>query len=371
MIKEREIFGYIYKIYHPKILQVGHDGQPFQPCYVGKTEDSLKKRFAGHKRDAQKVAGSSAGGDGKLHAIMWANKPETFKIEVLAVAHSPEELSQKESDFIKKFDTIKQGWNKITASSTKTKRGQKVSIILAGKTLNFESNAHLCRQLEIGASSLTHWLKKGLSLSDSVSNALVGKENDKIKKSQTIEVYKRTYASINEVARDKKINKLNLTATLIRRRIKAGLSPEDALSKPKEKGIESLTLKLPNNQTMTFSTVTEAHEKLTSSELTTTKYQTVVSYLKKGYTPEQAFGLEMRPWELKYVPLDQLVAQQGYEYVGKKNPFADPVVVDHEKKIYPSIKDFAKTYGLDYTTVSGKVKKGVSIPEILKQSGHI
>ena len=371
MHQEREVFGYIYRIYHPKILQLGHDGQPIQPCYVGKTEESIKKRFMGHKRDAEKVLGSSGGGDGKLHAIMWANKPGSFKIEELTVAYSPEELSQKESEFIKRYDSIQQGWNKITASSSKTKRGQKVSIILAGENLNFDSNAHLCRQLNIGASSLTHWLKKGLSISDAVKNALEGKEKDKIKKDQVIKVYKRNYSSINEVARDKKINKLNLSAGLIRKRIKEGLSPEDALRKPKEKGITSITVTLANSQTLTFNNVAAAHEKLTELKLINAKYQTVVAYLNKGYTPEQAFGIEKRPWELKYQTLDDLVAKEGYQYVGEKNPYAEPVVVDHEKSIYPSIKDFAKAYGLSYDTVADRIKKGISIMQILKKSGHI
>jgi hypothetical protein len=122
---------------------------------------------------------------------------------------------------------------------------------------------------------------------------------------------------------------------------------------------------------MTFKTITEAHKKLSDLKLTDTKYQTVVAYLNRGYTPEQAFGFEKRPWELKYEPLDRLVAIEGYEYVGKKNPYANPVVVDFEKKIYPSIKDFSKTYGLDYTTVADKLKNGDSIEKILKKSGHI
>jgi hypothetical protein len=110
------------------------------------------------------------------------------------------------------------------------------------------------------------------------------------------------------------------------------MSSEDAFLKPKEKGIESITVKLGENQSMTFSTVTAAHKKLTELKLTTAKYQTVVSYLNKKYTPEASFGLVKRPWELRYENLDQLVLQDAYNYVGSKHHLSIPILVESEKK---------------------------------------
>ena len=371
MNKSDYIFGYIYRIFNPKIIHVKDDGQQIQPCYVGKTEDTIHKRFLGHKRDVKKFSGSNNGGDGKLHAEMWAKNSVGFKIEELAVASSPEELSLKEAEYIKKFDSIKNGWNKITASTSKTKRGQKVTVIVDGKTCHYESNAHLCRQLNISGSSLTHWLKKGLSISDAVKNSIDGKAKDKLKKNKVLEVFKRKYSSFNEIARDERINKHKLAAITIRNRIKNGMSLEEAVSTPKEKGIETLTIKFQNNKSMTFNSIAEAHKTLTELELTKVAYQTVVSYLNKGQTPEQAFGLSARPWEMKYKKCDELVKVKGYEYVGEKNRFSEPVIVDYEKKIYPSIKLFAETYGIDYTTVAERIKTGMTIEEILKKSGHL
>ena len=371
MNNAENIFGVIYRIYNPRIIHLKENGEHIQPSYVGKTEETIHKRFLAHKRDVKKFTISNTGGDGKLHAEMWAKNSAGFKIELLAVAYSAEELSLKESYFIGKYDSIKNGWNKIIASTSKTKRGQPVTITINGKTSYYESNAHLCRQLNISGSSLTHWLKKDISISDAVSKALEGKEKERVKSEKIIEVFKRKYSSFNEIARDSRVNKHNLAAITIRTRIKNGMSPEEAISKPKEKGSESLEIKLPNNETLTFKSVSDAHRSLTALKITNAPYQTVVSYLNKGLTPEQAFGFAKRPWELKYKKCDELVANKSYEYVGNKNPYAEPVIVDHEKKIYPSIKEFAKTYGLDYTTVTERIKTGVPIETILRLSGHL
>ena len=100
-------------------------------------------------------------------------------------------------------------------------------------------------------------------------------------------------------------------------------------------------------------------------------YSTIVGYMGKGQSPEQAFGFEKRPWELKYEKTDLLVRDNQYQYIGDKSPFSEPVVVDHEKKIYTTVKLFASTYGLDYSNVSKKIKSGWTVEKILKKSGHL
>ena len=54
------------------------------------------------------------------------------------------------------------------------------------------------------------------------------------------EVFKKTYESFNAIARDKKINKQNLTALTIRRRVSEGMSIEEALSAPKLRNYENI-----------------------------------------------------------------------------------------------------------------------------------
>ena len=153
-------FGYIYRIFHESMMHRDSDGNYYQPCYVGRTEESIHKRFLGHKRDARSVRGSTSGGDGKLHSKMWAENCIGFKVEELAIAYSPQELAKLEAHYIKHHDSIRKGWNKITASQTTRSRGESVLIVIDGKKRKFESLAQMCRQLEISNTSLNHWIKK-------------------------------------------------------------------------------------------------------------------------------------------------------------------------------------------------------------------
>lgn len=371
MSEENKIFGYIYRIYHENYWKKNSKGEFFQPCYIGKTEETIHKRFLGHKRDAKNAGGKKTGGDGKLHFEMHAKNCVGFHVEELDKAYSPKDLSEKESLYIKKFDSIKNGWNKITASSTKTIRGQNVNITIEGNDRKFESIAQMCRELQISGTSLQHWLKKELPLDEAVKKAIEGKEIQQIRNQQVVEVFKRKYSTINEVVRDKKVNKLNLSAITIRRRVKDGMSIEDALQVPLERKIKALSLKLSDGTISEFKNLQDAHTQLKVQGIKVPPYSTIVSFINKGYTPEQAFAFDKRPWESKYDKCDLLISKHGYGYVGEKNPYSNPVIVDVEKKIYTTIKLFAKAYGLDYTTVAEKLKHGKTVEEILKKSGHI
>jgi len=107
----QQVFGSIYRIFIEGLeMQVGENR--IQLSYVGQTEELIKKRFNDHKRNSKSYAGSKYDGDGKLHAVMNAYPLHKFKIEELAIAYSDEELCKLESEFIKKFDSIKTGWNK-------------------------------------------------------------------------------------------------------------------------------------------------------------------------------------------------------------------------------------------------------------------
>ena len=372
MTSNNKIFGYIYRIYHENIFQKNLKGELFTPCYIGKTEESIQKRFLGHKRDAKNAGGKLNGGDGKLHSEMWAKNCKGFHIEQLDLGYSPQDLSEKESLYIKKFDSIKNGWNKITASSTKIVRGENVIIEIDGSARKFKSIAHMCRELGISGTSFQHWYKKKeLSLSDAVSKAIEGKVIQQKKNEQFIEVFKRKYSTINELIRDKRVNKLNLTAVTLRRRIKDGMTIEDAIQMPLERKINSISLKLPDGNISKFSNIQDAHNHLNKLGIPVPPYSTIVSFIKKGYTPEQAFAFEKRPWEIKYEEYDSLVKNKKYEYVGEKNAFSNPVVVDYDKKIYTTIKLFSSAYGLDYTTIAEKIKKGTTVENILKKSGHL
>ena len=89
-----------------------------QLSYIGRTTTTVEKRFKEHKRSAQNWRKKdSIAGDGKLHANMFANDPETFCIETLYTAYSESELFKLEQEAIEQFDSINYGWNKIKAST--------------------------------------------------------------------------------------------------------------------------------------------------------------------------------------------------------------------------------------------------------------
>lgn len=150
------IFDYIYRIYNESIFHKSKTGEIIQPCYVGKTEETIEMRFQGRQRDSRKVRGSKSGGDGKLHSKMWAENCVGFKVEKLAEAYSPAELSEKEAFYIKQFDSIENGWNKISASTATEKRGENVSVVIDGVEQRFELIARLCRKFDISNTSLSH-----------------------------------------------------------------------------------------------------------------------------------------------------------------------------------------------------------------------
>ena len=368
-----KVYGYIYRIYHENIYQKNTKGELISPCYIGKTEETIHKRFLGHKRDAKLAGGKITGGDGKLHAEMWAKNCKGFHVDELDVAYSPKELSEKESFYIKKYESISHGWNKIDASTSFVRRGENITVQIYGQERRFDSIAQMCRELDISGTSLQHWYnKKQLSLSDAVLKSIEGKKKEEQKKiNQKVIVFKRTYQSINELARDIKINKHNLSATTIRKRIQGGLSPDDAIAKPKDRLIKNFDIKLPDGSVKNYESLKKAHKELTNLGVTNVPYSSLVTFISKGYTPEQAFGFESRPWEEIYKKCDELVNNQGYEYVGNKLPSSIPIIVDYEKKIYTTIKFFTKAFGLNYYTIAEKIQQGVTVAEILKKSGHL
>lgn len=86
-----------------------------------------------------------------------------------------------------------------------------------------------------------------------MAEAIKGKERERAKQNQTIEVFKRKYASCNELVRDAKVNKYRLSALTLGRRVDSGMSLEDAITKPKEKGMESISITLSSVEIQIFS----------------------------------------------------------------------------------------------------------------------
>ena len=368
-----KVFGYIYRITNPTIFTKNALGEFITPCYIGRTEKTVKTRFQGHLRDAKNVQGKDQGGDGKLHAIMWAHGLKGFVVEELDRAFSPAQLSEQEKHYQDKYDSIKYGWNKITASTITRVVEKSVVVELEGQKLEFTSIANLCRSLEVSNSTLTYWVKKhGRSLEGAIRSALAAKSSTSEKEQSVIHVFRRPYATINEAVRDPKLNRHSLNEKTIRGRIKKGMSLEDAFTvPPARKRNQELSVTAPDGKIYVFKNLTSAHKTL-SEIFKVPPYSTVSSfYFQKGQSLEQSFGFVERPWyNERFVETDKLVANQGYKYIGEQNGQSNPLICHPTKEIFCSIKEFSKTFGLDYTTVASEIKRGLTAEEVLSKRNH-
>lgn len=367
-----KVFGYIYRIYNPKLLTINDQGNPIELSYIGRTEKSVESRFLQHKRDANKFQGSEKGGDGKLHAIMWAHGLKDFVSVELNKAYSPEELSKMEAYYQEKYQSIKYGWNKIAASTINRINSEQLEITLDGSIQTFSSLAQLCTQLGISNSTVTFGMsKKKLSLEDAVAAAIEAKRKTDEKRNTPISVYRTPYPTINDAVRDKKLNKHELNEKTVRSRVRNGMTLEEAFSTPPIRGRNTeVTVTAPDGMSYTFKSLAEAHREL-GKVFNVPAYSSVVTFSKtRGLTLEQAFGFTSRPWEDKYKKLDKLISEQGYCLVGKKSAQGDPVVLHVTKEVFTTVREFADSFGYDYTTIAEEIKKGLSPDEILVKRKH-
>jgi len=339
-------FGCVYRIYHKDIPS---------KCYIGKTELTIQKRFQAHIREAKRASV----GDAKLHIVMKALKPETFKIERLATAKNIIELSKLENFYIKKFDSVKSGWNKVAGANTTQARGKPMRFKTNGLTYKGRSLAGLCRELEISNSTVNYWRKKGKTLNFSINQALSAKKITT--KKELIIVYRKEFKDVNELARSKD-NKHKVSPSTIRQRVRKGMTYEEALAKqikPKEIKIKF------NKKTLVFKSIYSAHGALSKKIKDIPTYSTVVASLSKGESPEAAFGIGKPKW-LKELNIENYI-KKGYLLTGELNAQSKPVIDKKNKEIFSSIKVFSKTYGFDYTTIAAEIKSGLSPEEIIKK----
>jgi transposase-like protein len=369
---KRTVCGYIYRISHPKLWTVTDESLPHQLCYIGRTEKTVSERFQGHLRDAKKFKGG-VDGDGKLHAVMSAQGFSGFIVEELDSATTAQELAQKEGHYQKTYDSINNGWNKIVAPITINKIDlSAVQISLNGEISSYQSVAHLCRELGIQNSTLTYWIKKRkLSMTEAVEKSLAAKNQTKAKQETPVIIFRRPYATLNDAVRDEKLNKHQLNEKSIRTRLKKGISLEDAFTTPAQKPRKrTLEIKTPDGQVLKFQSIAEAHREL-SKKYEVPPVSSINQFFNlKKQTLEQAFGFEKRPWNSRYDKIDKLLNDDGYKFIGEKNGQSTPVVLEATKEIFSSKKEFAKTFGIEYTTVATEIKRGLSADEILKKRKH-
>ncbi len=359
--------GYIYRIFKPTLLTVGRDGQPHQLSYIGRTTTSIEKRFREHKRAAINWrASSQANGDGKLHANMSANDPETFQIEEIYKAYSEQELSQLEEEAIHRFDSITFGWNKIKASATSQDSDLKVCVDLNGQIQEFSSIAELCRSLGISNSTLTYQVRRnGKSLAQAVEHCLTMHPQAK-----SIVVFRKRYKSINDAIRDKRLNRHNLSKAVLSKRIASGMAYEEAFSKePLRSATRAFKVLAPDGVVHEFSTIADGYRSL-SMHFKLPSYTSVQQCIRKGQTVEQAFGFSKKPWEQAYAESERLIQTSGYRLVGEKKHSSIPLIAHKTKEIFASARELAKSYNFSYYGVVDDIKEGLSADQIIEKRSY-
>ena len=81
--------------------------------YIGQSIRPVEDRFRRHINDAMNNKL-----DTHLARAIRLLGPDKFKIEVIDTATSQEELTQKEHDYINKYNSIENGYNETDATST-------------------------------------------------------------------------------------------------------------------------------------------------------------------------------------------------------------------------------------------------------------
>lgn len=141
--------------------------------YVGQTWQSMNNRFSQHKRDGKCL---------KLHRAFEKYGKNNFKISLCTIAHSQEVLDYWECFFIKKYDSIKNGYN-IREGGSKGKLSpiskRKISKALQGNTNSKDRKLSTIHKNRISKSNKGKKLTKTHRENLSKSHFKIPKEDQK------------------------------------------------------------------------------------------------------------------------------------------------------------------------------------------------
>ena len=146
----------IYRAYIPGRLENG-----IEPCYIGKTVQSLADRENQHWRAAGESRHEERGKAGKLHRIMWAEGRDSGKVkfEEIASATCNQELAEKERCYVLKYNSKDQGWNSVVPSGQVLATSELSKISVMEQEIFFDGYKDLSRKLsdafEVNASYST------------------------------------------------------------------------------------------------------------------------------------------------------------------------------------------------------------------------
>jgi len=372
--------GYIYRISDRRASNPNH----FLPdlCYIGQTYQSIEDRWRQHKHEATNYDPSSNSRPSraaKLHEAMRVLGLENMRIdclkEVICASEQEliDELDRLESDFIKQFNSIEAGWNKVKAPRKRKARGNGLNL------------AEAARKADVPYTSL---LNRVNVHGEAAEDAIRHLQN----LTQTVYLYKRQqYKDIAEIAGSDVIKRFGLQRKTIEQRIRKGRAEgrlkeeldlanslvsvylDDAVFKPSRKR-HSLKLSLPDGIELQGS-IKSIFDELVSMNAASKyelpvpdKYTTIQARLARksaNWTVEQAFGFDVPP---VFNSVKSLVSESGYKWVPERpvNDEGSPVVLHETREIFISQEAFCEEFLLSKYQVSDRISDGMGGDEILR-----
>ena len=373
--------GYIYRISDKR---AGPDHFLPDRCYIGQTQQSIEARWRQHKKSAADYDPSSnsrPSSAAKLYDAMRIIGLEDMQINCLqeVVCASEEDLERElnhlEDKFIKQFNSIEVGWNKVKAPKQRKAKAK-------AKGLNLAAAA---RNNNVPETSLRH---RVIELGETPEDAIRHLQN----LTQTVYVYKRqTYKNIAELAECDVARKAGLQRKNLERRIRKGREDrrlaekedpvnslnrvylDDAVFKPPRKP-RSLPLCLPDGKILKGSIQFIFNELISMNAASKYRmpvpdnYTTIQNRLNREntyWTPEQAFGFDVPP---SFNSVKNLASEKGYKWVPQR-PVKDegsPIVLHETKEIFISRDAFCEQFPLTRDQVHDRICAGMDGDAILK-----
>jgi len=370
--------GFIYKISH-KDSETGIN--KFQEsCYIGQTRVTVKDRWNQHQRACLDFSSDqslrSKGKSADLYEMMSVIRIENFIIDTLEEFNANTEdsllglLDKAENNYIDKFNSIDNGWNKVKPPKNRVSRSNKKSLkqVALENSIAYTSLDYRMTKLnETEEDAITH-LKK-------ISNEpdiLYEYGRQRFKNIRLLAESKiHNPKSIDKKTIERNIRKLKKTGELkividsIKNECIYQITEQVFVAKKKKK-ISVIAL---NGKTYKGS-ITELHRELLIEfhEIVPKNYTTVQGRLLKGWTPREAFGFDYPP----NFKDEQILIAKGYKWANGKPDFtskefvdSNTIILEIKKEIFASQKEFAETYLLKEDHVSLCIKKGMNAEKIL------
>jgi hypothetical protein len=240
-----------------------------------------------------------------------------------------------------------------------------IVVTVNGQDYKGRSKAEIYKKIGISANTVNNWSKKGFALEAAIKKAILAKNKTILRE---IVIFNKKFKDLSEACLDNIVNKLKLPIKTIQVRVRKGMTPEEALSTPlKKPRFEFFEITLPNRIIIKADSIKGIIKEYKNAGFNPPKYSTVVRRLERGESIEAALGLIPLSWLLKKQKEIEPLITKGYKVIGELKPDGQPIIIDSMKQIYPSVKEFSKSYNFSSDSVYKKLKKEEKTPdEIIK-----